>query len=154
VPAPPAPASRPRPGHDASRVHRRDRSRTFYVDEWYDPIVDDDGSLGLYAHTGETIDVGDNLLAQLTDEPVMLTVGELRDRLGRYPDDNPVVLPSRNSSYAGIAHGGITAESIEQVLLRPHPGARPREARYVAAGLADRHAPDAFEAVRIGHAAR
>ena len=84
----------------------------------------------------------------------MLTVGELRDRLGRYPDDNPIVLPSRNKSGGGIAHGSITAESIEQVLLRPHPGAQPREARYAEAGFADRHAPDAFEAVRIGHAAR
>ena len=136
------------------RVRLIDRSRTFYVDEWYEPIVGDDGALGLDAHTGETIEVGDGLLAQLTDEPAMLTVGELRDRLRQYPDDNPVVLPSRNNSRGGIAHGGITAESIEQVLLRPHAGTRPREARYAEASPADRHAPDAFEAVRIGHAAR
>ena len=136
------------------RVRLIDRSRAFYVDEWYDPIVNDDGTLGLDAHTGETIEVRDDLLAQLTDEPAMLTVGELRDRLGRYPDDNPVVLPSRKGSHGGTAHCGITAESIEQVLLRPHAGARPREARYAEAGFADRHAPDAFETVRIGHAAR
>lgn len=124
------------------------------MDEWSDPIVDDDGSLSIHTHTGETRTVSDKLLAQLTTEPAMLTVGELRDLLGRYPDDHPVVVPSRNNAYAGIAHGGITPESIEQVLLRPHAGTRPREARYTETGFADRHAPDAFEAVRIGHAAR
>ena len=40
------------------------------------------------------------------------------------------------------------------MLPRSHAGAQPREARYAEAGFADRHAPDAFEAVRIGHAAR
>ncbi|MYH31536.1 MAG: hypothetical protein F4018_12630 [Acidobacteria bacterium] len=129
------------------------RSRAFYIDEWYDPIVNDDGILALDAHTGETIEVSNGLLAQLTDEPAILTVGKLRDRLGRYPDDNPAVLPSRKDSHGGIAHGDITAESIEQVLLRPGTGAHPHDARYVEAGFADRHAPDAFEAVRIGHAA-
>lgn len=139
---------------EGRRVRLIDRSRAFYVDEWYDPIVNDNGTLGLDAHTGETIEVGDGLLAQLTDEPAMLTVGELRDRLGQYPDETPIVLQNRNDTYGGTAHGGITAESIEQVLLRPHAGTRPREARYAEAGFADRHAPDAFEAVRIGHAAR
>ena len=139
---------------DGRQVRLIDRSRAFYVDEWHDPIDDDDGTLHLDAHTGERIEVGDGLLAQLTDEPAMPTVGELRDRLGRYPDDNPVVLPSRSDAGGGIAHGGITAESIEQVLLRPHPGARPRETRYAEASVAELHAPDAFEAVRIGHAAR
>ncbi|MCY4121886.1 MAG: hypothetical protein OXG72_13300, partial [Acidobacteria bacterium] len=92
------------------RVRLIDRSRTFHVDEWYEPIVGDDGTLGLDAHTGETIEVSDDLLALLTDEPAMLTVGELRDRLRQYPDDNPVGLPSRNKSYGGTGHGGITAE--------------------------------------------
>ena len=91
------------------QVRLLNRGRAFYVDEWNDPIVNDDGTLDLDAHTGETIEAGDGLLAQLTDEPAILTVGELRDRLGRYPDDNPVVLPSRKDSRGGIAHGGITA---------------------------------------------
>ena len=29
------------------RVRLIDRSRTFHVDEWYEPIVGDDGTLGL-----------------------------------------------------------------------------------------------------------
>ena len=132
------------------RVRLLDRSRAFYVDEWYDPIVDDDGSYSIHTHTGETFNVTDEMLAQLTTETAMLTVGELRDLLGRYPDDQPVVLTSRNNAYAGIAHGDITPESIKQVLLRPHAGTRPREARYTKTGFADQHGPDTFEAVRIG----
>ena len=91
-------------------------------------------------HTGKGIDVGDGLLAQLTGEPAMPAVGELRDRLDRYPDDNLRRHRPRRH------HGGE--------LLRPHTGARPREARYAETGFADRHAPDAFEAVRIRHPAR
>ena len=131
------------------RVRLIDRSRTFYVDEWYDPAVNHDGTLRLHTHTGEDIDIGDDLLAQLTTEPAMLTVGELRDRLGQYPDDNPVVLGNGNNAY-----GGITPESIDQVLLRPHATARPREARYREATFGDRAAPDTFDAVRIGNTAR
>ncbi len=131
------------------QVRLLDGTRAFYVDESYDPIVNDDGSLSLDTHSGETINVGDKLLTQLTTEPAMLTVGELRDLLGRYPEDYPAVLKNGYNNY-----GGIPAESIDQVLLRPHPEARPREARYREGTFAERTEPDTFEAVRIGHAAR
>lgn len=130
------------------QVRLLDRSRTFYVDEWYDPIADNDGTLRLDTHTGETIKVGDELLAQLTTESPLLTVGELRKQLDRYADDAPVVLQS------GDHYGGITAESISQVLLQPRATAEPRETRYAMATYNNLHAPDVFNAVQIGHAAR
>ena len=130
------------------RVRLLDRSRTFYVDEWYDPIVNDDGTLGLHTHTGEDIDVGDDLLAQLTTDPAVMTVADVRRLLDRYPDDTAVVLKNGDNAY-----GDITPESIDQVLLRPHASARPREARYREATFSERAAPDTFDAVRIGHAA-
>ena len=130
------------------RVRLLDRSRTFYVDEWYEPAVNHDGSLRLHTHTGEDIDVGDDLLAQLTTEPAVMTVADLRRLLERYPDDTAVVLKNGDNAY-----GDITPESIDQVLLRPHTTARPREARYSEATFGDRAAPGTFDAVRIGHAA-
>ena len=131
------------------RVRLLDRSRAFYVDESYDPFIADDGTLGIQTHTGETIRVTDDLLSELTTEPAMLTVGELCDRLKQYPKDTPVVLPNHDADY-----GGITAESIDPVLLRPHKKPRPREARFREAMLGEHHASDSFEAVRIGHAGR
>ena len=133
---------------EGRRVRLLDRSRTFYVDEWYDPAVNDDGTLIIGTHTGENIDVDDDLLAQLTTEPTVMTVGELcRHLLERYPENTPVVLKSTDTAY-----GDITPESIDPVLLRPNAAARPREARYREASFGDRHSPDAFDAVRIGHA--
>ena len=131
------------------RIRLLDRSRTFYVDEWYDPIVNDDGTLRLHTHAGEDIDIGDDLLAQLTTEPAVMTVADLRRLIERYPDDTAVVLKNGDNAY-----GDITPESIDQVLLRPHTAARPREARYSEAAFGDRAAPGTFDAVRIGHAAR
>ena len=133
---------------EGRQVRLLDRSRTFYVDEWYEPTVNHDETLRLNAHTGETIDVGDDLLAQLTTEPAVMTVADLRRLLERYPDDTAVVLKNGDNAY-----GDITPESIDQVLLRPHTAARPREARYSEATFGDRAAPGTFDAVRIGHAA-
>ena len=133
---------------EGRRVRLLDRSRAFYVDEWYDPIVNDDGTLRLHTHTGNNIDIGDDLLAQLTTEPAVMTVADLRRLLERYPDDTAVVLKNGDNAY-----GDITPESIDQVLLRPHTAARPREARYSEATFGDRAAPGTFDAVRIGHAA-
>ena len=132
---------------EGRRVRLLDRSRAFYVDEWYEPGVNDDGTFTIGTHTGERVNVSGNLLAQLTTEPASMTVGELRRLLDRYSDDTPVVLKSGVDAY-----GDITPESIDQVLLRPHAVARPRKARYGEATFTDRHAPDAFDAVRIGHA--
>ena len=132
---------------ESRRVRLLDRSRTFYVNEWYEPTVSDDGTLSLHTHTGEDVDVDDDLLAQLTTEPAVMTVGELRRLLERYPDDTAVVLKNGDNAY-----GDITPESIDQVLLRPHAAARPREARYGEAAFGDRAAPGTFDAVRIGHA--
>lgn len=134
---------------EGRRVRLLDRSRCFYIDERYEPAVNDDGTFIIHTHTGEDINVSDNLLAELTTKPARLTVGDLRDQLGQYADDTPVVLRNGDNAY-----GDITHESIDQVLLRPHAGVRPRHARYGEATFADQHAPDAFEAVRIGHAAR
>ena len=134
---------------DERRVRLIDRSRTFYVDEWYDPAVNE-GTFTIHTHTGENIDVDVDLLAQLTTEPAVMTVGELcRHLLERYPENTPVVLKSADTAY-----GGITPESIDPVLLRPHAAACPREAPYTEAAFGDHHSPDAFDAVRIGHAAR
>jgi hypothetical protein len=129
---------------EGRRVRLIDRSRTFYVDEWYDPIVDDDGTFHVDTHTGGRYGVGDNLLAKLTTEPAVMTTGDLRDLLDQYPDDTRVVLRSGDNAY-----GDITPESIGQVLLRPHAGKRPRSARYGEATFSDRTAPDTFDAVRI-----
>ena len=133
---------------EGRRVRLLDRGRAFYVDEWYEPAVNHDGTLSLDAHTGETIDVGNDLLAQLTTEPAVMTVADLRRLLERYPDDTAVVLKNGDN-----AHGDITPENIGQVLLRPHTAARTREAQYSEATFGDRAAPGTFDAVRIGHAA-
>ena len=39
---------------DGQKVRLRDQSRCFYVDEWYEPIVDDNGAPATCTHTGET----------------------------------------------------------------------------------------------------
>ena len=63
---------------DGRRVRLRDRTRSFYVDEWYEPIILDNGARVLYTHTGETIEADDDLLAQLTTEPAIMTAGRLK----------------------------------------------------------------------------
>ena len=70
---------------EEKRVRLMDRSRTFYVDEWYEPAVNDDGTFAIDTHTGERHNISDELLAQLTTEPAMLTVAELREQLSLYP---------------------------------------------------------------------
>lgn len=131
------------------RVRLKDRTRTFYVYEWYDPIVNDDRTLAIDTHTGERHQVDEKLLEELTTEPATLTVAELREQLARYPGNNPVVLYCGHDVY-----GGITPESIAPVQLRPKGGKQPRQARYAATTFAERYANDAFEAITIGHVGR
>lgn len=106
------------------RVRLLDRSRAFYVDEWYEPAVNDDGTLNLHTHTGEDIDVDDDLLTQLTAEPAVTTVGYLRCLLERYPrrhrggaEERPQRL---RRHHAGEHRPGAAAA--------PHGGAYPRGA--------------------------
>ena len=115
---------------DGRKVRLRDRTRCFYVDEWYEPIIRDNGAPALYTHTGETIEAGDNLLAQLTTEPAIMTAGRLKALLNEYTDDTPVVLRSEKAAY-----GDITPESIGPVLLRRNTGAAARQKRYELAGI-------------------
>ena len=133
---------------DGRKVRLRDRTRCFYVDEWYEPIVLDNGSRVLYTHTGETFEANDDLLAQLTTEPAIVTVGQLRELLDKYPDDTPVVLKGEHAAY-----GDITPESIGPVLLRRNAGAAARQKRYELAGFDEVNAAgvETIDAVCIGY---
>ena len=133
---------------DGRKVRLRDRTRCFYVDEWYEPIVLDNGTRVLYTHTGETIEANDDLLAQLTTEPAIITVGQLRELLDKYTDDTPVVLKSEHATY-----GDITPESIGPVLLRRNAGAAARQKRYELAGFDEVNAAgvETIDAVCIGY---
>ena len=82
--------------------------------------------------TTSTIEAGDDLLAELTTEPAVMTAGRLKELLDRYPDDIPVVLRAEQAAY-----GDITAESIAPVLLRRNTGAAARRRRYKLAGFDD-----------------
>ena len=115
---------------DGRKVRLRDRTRCFYVDEWYEPNILDNGARVLYTHTGETIKANDDLLAQLTTEPAIMTAGRLKELLNEYTDDTPVVLRSEKAAY-----GDITPESIGPVLLRRNTGAAARQKRYELAGI-------------------
>ena len=90
---------------DERRVRLLDRSRAFYVDEWYEPAVNDDGTLNLHTHTGEDINVDDDLLAQ-TDS-----------RTGR---DDRRVSPTPARAVPRRHRGG--AEERPQRLRRHHAG--------------------------------
>ena len=112
------------------KVRLRDQTRCFYVDEWYEPIILDNGDPAIYTHTGETIEADDDLLVQLTTEPAIMTVGRLKELLDEYTDDTPVVIRSEKAAY-----GDITPESIGPVLLRRNTGAATRHRRYELAGF-------------------
>ena len=112
------------------KVRLRDRTRCFYVDEWYEPIILDNGDPAIYTHTGKTIEANDDLLAQLTTEPAIMTIGRLKELLDEYTDDTPVVLRGGQAAY-----GDITPESIGPVLLRRNTGAAARQQRYKLAGI-------------------
>ena len=115
---------------DGRKVRLKDRPRCFYVDEWYEPNILDNGTRVLYTHTGETIEANDDLLAQLTTEPAIMTAGRLKELLDEYTDDTPVVLRGEQAAY-----GDITPESIGPVLLRRNTGAAARNRRYELANI-------------------
>ena len=115
---------------DGRKVRLRDRTRCFYVDEWYEPIIRDNGAPALYTQTGETIEASENLLAQLTTEPAIMTARRLKELLDQYGDDTPVVIRDDQAAY-----GDITPESIGPVLLRRNTGAAARNRRYELADI-------------------
>ena len=96
-------------------VRLTDRSRCFYTDEWYEPFFREDGGPAIYTHTGETIEVDEALLAELTTDPAVTTVSELEALLDRHPDE-PVV----DSHPTGCQD--VNPTNVARIQIRRRPG--------------------------------
>ena len=124
------------------RVRLTDRSRCFYTDEWYEPFFRDDGGPAIYTHTGETFEVDDALLAELTTDPAVTTVSELEALLDRYPDEMPVVVDSHPTGYQDV-----DPTNVARIQIRRRPGDNEQKVVYDEATSYGYNANDGQELV-------
>ena len=108
-------------------VRLKDRSRCNYVNEWYMPFIDDDGTRRIDTHTGETHLVDDSLLEALRTRERGTTVNDIIDRLATVDGSLRAVIPDGNGGFIDLT--GIRTDDIAV------------EARSEGDGPGNRHGP-------------
>ena len=90
-------------------VRLKDRCTCFYQNEWYRPVEDGDGKLRIHTHTGETRDVGPELLDSLRTPGHGVRAEAVAERLREAPALR-VVLETDEGEYIDIC--GARTETI------------------------------------------
>ena len=91
-------------------VRLKDRSQCNYVNEWYMPFIDDDGTHCIDTHTGKTHLVDDSLLEALRTRERGATVNDIIDRLAAVDGGLRAVIPHGNGGFIDLT--GIRTDEI------------------------------------------
>ena len=103
-------------------VRLKDRSRSNYVNEWYMPFIDDDGTRRIDTHTGETHLVDDTLLEALRTQERGTTVNDVIDRLATVDGSLRAVIPDGNRGFIDLTRISTDDIAVEARSESDGPG--------------------------------